>query len=160
MASGFIILEDGRCWARRWTFFDAVIEKICERISDGDNEFKVFLESALPNENDIEMGWGFIRDTDKETVVRTIDLREFAPLNRILFWKAAQTALAALYQNKKDKNSEANETLIFGLQLLLKMHKRITKGESPNTLTDWREGYSEPETGNKKGPGWETISLK
>lgn len=56
MASGFIILKDGRCLARRWTTYDYIIELIIEDLSNDRNkeakEFKEWLQTLIPGEGD------------------------------------------------------------------------------------------------------------
>jgi hypothetical protein len=50
MASGFIILPDGRCFAPMWSIYDKVIEAIVNVLSDTSNEkeLKTWLISILP----------------------------------------------------------------------------------------------------------------
>jgi len=75
-------------------------------------------------------------------------LREFTPINRAIFWKAAQNAVARLWQNKK-----VNKGTILGLTLLLKMHKKNNYCKPSHELNDWGD-YIELHT-KKKGPGWQ-----
>ena len=148
MASGFIALEDGRCWAGRWTLFDALIENITDNLTAKETEeFKSFLKGFLPNDNDIEMGYAFIRETNGENVTRHIDLREIAPVHRTHFWSAAQSAMSKISRKK-----QSNEIVKEALELLLKMHKSVLRNEPPEASNDWREPGQE--TGNKIGPGW------
>ncbi len=62
MASGFIILKDGRCLAKRWSIFDYIIELVIEELLNEQCkeaiEFKEWLQTLIPNENDEYNGYG------------------------------------------------------------------------------------------------------
>jgi hypothetical protein len=64
MASGFIILNDGSCWSRRWTAYDRVLEFVIEELGPEPVElkFKEWLQSRIPANGDIEMGYAFIKE--------------------------------------------------------------------------------------------------
>ena len=78
-----------------------------------------------------------------------LDLRELTEQNRAYFWQGAQMALNKMIRLK----DESNEENIFLLTILLDMHKRIKRGENPESLNHLIR--PEPITGEKKGPGWE-----
>ncbi|MFK8009594.1 MAG: hypothetical protein AB8H03_24750 [Saprospiraceae bacterium] len=151
MASGFWYLEDGRCFAQRvegmgyfLSFINSEIEKI-----EGAKPFSEYLSQFVPDDNDIPNGYGgFIKIDTNESIMQVFDLREFTIENRNYFWQGTQSALTKLIQ----ADDSSFEGVIDSLKLLLEMHKRITKGESPNELNDIREPY--PLSGKKLGPGW------
>ena len=152
MASGFWYLEDGRCFARSvqgmgyfLSFINTEIEKI-----EGAKPFSEYLSQFVHDDEDIPNGYGgFIRFDTNENIMQVFDLREFTIENRNYFWQGAQSALTKLIQA-----SNSNfEGVIVNLKILLDMHKRITKGEPPNELSDIREPY--PWSGKKLGSGWE-----
>lgn len=151
MASGFWFLEDGRCFARRvesmgyfLKFINTQIEKI-----EGAKPFSEYLSQFIPDDNDIPNGYGgFIKTDTNQNIMQVFDLREFTIENQNYFWDGVQSALTKLIQTN-DPNLEG---VIDNLKILLDMHKRITKREHPNELSDIREPY--PLSEKKLGPGW------
>ncbi|WP_276482519.1 hypothetical protein [Paraflavitalea pollutisoli] len=157
MASGFIILSDGRCLARRWTFYDLIFELVIEVLSaDQDqDELKIafcnWLRTQIPSSEDIECGYCFIRP-DGENVVRHFDLRELTPGNQEIFWKAIQRILIRdILQPEKD---EYDLIRIKVFKIFLRMKKLADRLDHPDNLSDWRKGYTEPPSGERVGPGW------
>ena len=151
MASGFWYLEDGRCFASRvenMGFFLSLINYEIEKI-EGAKAFAKYLIQFVPNDEDIPNGYGgFIRMETSESIMQVFDLREFTIENQNYFWQGTQNALKKLIQADDPNLNGA----IDNLRVLLDMHKRITKGEHPNELSDIREPY--PLSGKKLGPGW------
>jgi hypothetical protein len=151
MASAFWTLDDGRVIARRWTGMAGMLELItCElKNIEGADDFYKYLDVFIYREEngDCPNGYGgFIRKD--ESILFNLDLRTFAPQNRLFFWQAAQGALVKLKVKTGDKN-EGIESLFI---LLLDMHKRFKKGEDPMLLTDFKS--IQPEPLEKLGPGW------
>jgi hypothetical protein len=152
MASAFWTLEDGRGFARQWSWMAYMLELITEELKTikGAEEFYEYLEKFVYREKngDEYNGYGgFIRED--ENIMFNFDLRTFAPQNRIFFWEATQKALTKL----KIRQNEEDEGNIFLLTTLLDMHKRIKLGEDPMVLNHL--GIIEPESNEKIGPGWE-----
>jgi hypothetical protein len=152
MASGFIILSDGRCWARRWTAYDRVIGLSIEEIpiNKENNEFKEWLQTRIPEEQDIECGWCFIKQDTGESIVRNFDLRELTEANQKVFLLALQRALTKMITTSASKN----EDIIFLLKRILKMIRLAKIKDNPDNCSDWRGGFTEPLSGKKVGPGW------
>lgn len=153
MASGFWYLEDGRCFAKKWSLMFnllSLINKEIKAIEDA-NKFAEYLDYYIWDaENDEYNGYGgFIRKSTGEDILINLDLREFTDKNRRYFWKAAQEVLNKLIIT----NNESNEDVINHLKILRDMHKRIQQGEAPELLSDTGE-HIEPFSGQKKGPGW------
>ncbi len=151
MASAFWTLDDGRVMARRWTGMSDLLELItCElKNIEGADDFYKYLETFVCREEngDCPNGYGgFIRKD--EDISLNLDLRTFAPQNRLFFWQAAQSALVKLKVQINDEN-EGVESLFI---LLLDMHKRFKKGEDPMLLTDFNS--VQPKPLEKLGPGW------
>ncbi len=150
MASAFWTLEDGRGFAKRWTWVAYMLKLITEELktTKGAEEFYNYLEKFVYRREigDEYNGYGgFIREN--ENIMFNFDLRSFAPKNRDFFWEAAQKALTKL---KVEDNNE-NEGIISLLTILLDMHKRIKKGENPIELNHM--SVIEPEPNEKLGPG-------
>lgn len=150
MASAFWTLEDGRGFARRWSWMAYMLELITDELKliEGADEFYDYLEKFVYREEkgDEYNGYGgFIRED--ESIMFNLDLRSFAPLNRKFFWRATQLALAKL----KVGGDEDDEGIIFMLTTLLDMHKRIKIGEDPMKLNHF--GSVWPEKNEKLGPG-------
>ena len=157
MASGFIILRDGRSLARRWTAYDYIIELVIDKLSKKRlkeaDDFKNWLQALLPNPDDIYNGFGgFIRKDTGENVERWLDLRELTEENQQLFWESLQESLRELILDKQ--NQEYNSHIIFILKYFLRMKKLADIGDDPTNLSDWRDGYVTPSTNKKVGPGW------
>jgi hypothetical protein len=152
MASGSIILNDGRCWSDRWTGYDCLLSVVIDEIRlCGDHpEFMAWLRTRIPEEQDIEMGYGFIKPDTDENIVRSIDLRELTPASQEVFWSALQRAATKLIVNPGDQH----EHLLLQMKRLLHMHHLVRIGDPPDHLSDWRTGYVEPPSGEKIGPGW------
>jgi hypothetical protein len=56
MASGFIVLSDGRCFARGWSAYDEVLRAVAAELH---GEFQEWLVSLVPNTEDEEhLGYG------------------------------------------------------------------------------------------------------
>lgn len=136
MASAFWILEDGRGFARRWSWMAEMLALITEELKEinGAEPFCKYLQNFVFSEErgDVYNGFGgFIRDD--ENIMFNFDLRTFTPQNRLFFWQATQNALTKLKTQSPD--DEGNITLF---TILLDMHKRIRKGEDPNLFSDIR----------------------
>ena len=152
MASGFIILSDGRCWARRWTAYDYLLEITAQELGGCKEEMnlKLWLQSLIPGENDTELGWGFLKKDTEEKVTRNLDLRELTPTNQQMFWAALQRATTKLIT----ASGEKNEHFIFELKRILRMRRLALIRDSPDNLSDWVKGHVEPSSGKRIGPGW------
>jgi hypothetical protein len=151
MASAFWTLEDGRAFARRWTWMARMLELITTELKEinGAEDFYEYLHNFVYREEngDEYNGYGgFIRKD--ENIMFNFDLRSFAPKNRDLFWQATQNALSKI----KIQNDKQNEGIELLLTTLLDMHMRIKMGEDPMLLNDMR--IIEPEPTEKVGPGW------
>ena len=53
VASGFLILSDGRCLARNWAAYDAVLRAVAEQL-DATLELRAWLLLLLPGPDDEE----------------------------------------------------------------------------------------------------------
>lgn len=145
MASGFIILKDGRCAAPRYTVYDVMLQRIAACLPE--HPFRDWLlAQTADEEQDEESGFGgfYRRGNVDEYVKRWLDLRELTEENQALFWKAAADALPGT----------DNEIIKDWLQKMLEMNRLAEAGEHPDNLSDWAKGYVEPSSGNKTGPGW------
>lgn len=155
MASGFIIMKDGRCFARKADVYDYVIKTVIEELrrNGRNSEFMQWLASLIPADNDIDMGYGFIRYDSGEELSRWLDLRELTADNQKAFWTSLQDSLnrntAKLNPESQDK-STFNELLV----LLLRMNYLAEIEDNPDNLSDWQKGYTEPYSNNRVGPGW------
>lgn len=153
MASTFWYLEDGRCFTRTWSGMFYMLELINDEIKkiEDDNAFSEYLDYFIWDENvDKYNGYGgFIRTSTGEDIMPSLDLRELTPENRRYFWIGTQRALRKLSISR----NESQEDIIYLLQNLLDMHKRIKRGETPELLNHLIS--TEPYSGAKKGPGWD-----
>jgi hypothetical protein len=151
MASAFWTLEDGRGMARRWTGMAYMLELITHELKniEGAEAFYEYLETFVYREEngDFPNGYGGFISRDKD-IMFNLDLRTFAPQNRLFFWQAAQSALTKL-KLENDKENQGIESLLI---ILLDMNKRYKRGEDPMLLTDFNN--IQPEPTEKLGPGW------
>lgn len=99
------------------------------------------------------MGWGFIKHDTGENIRRWLDLRELTETNQELFWTSLQHSLNKLITtvNTEDKDKTV---YIEPLKILLKMHRLAHIRDDPDNLSHWQNGYTEPPSNNKIGPGW------
>lgn len=156
MASGFLTLEDGRCFARRMYFVTNILDVINQEVKNlpSSEEFSQFLSIYIPGPDDEANGYGgFYNNRIKENIMVDLDLREIAPMYRALFWNATQRALSA--QIKKGLNDETGD--LFLLKYLLDMHKCVNRREPQHELSDIGENINEY-SGKRIGPGWENES--
>ena len=108
MASAFWYLEDGRAFARRWSYMFYMLELINNEIKliKGAEEFSKYLDHYIWDEDVDEYNGhgGFIRASTGESIMPNLDLREFAKENRDFFWRGTQNALNKLI--RKNDNPE------------------------------------------------------
>lgn len=153
MASGFIVLKDGRCFAPRWSIYDEVIRITIRELQEIENGQLLadWLKLQIPeteDDEDKEMGWGFIDPRINNDIVnRQLDLRSLTFGNQDLFLKAVQNGMDKL---NTDPNYSTLPVEFF--EVFHKMFELCEKGEPPMELTDWRK-LADPCT-EKKGPGW------
>ena len=148
MASGFLILPDGRCFAPRWSFYDAVLRAIADELDAPQAaELRGWLLGLLPGPADEEhVGYGpWHRAADGQLIARRLDLRELTPKNQGLICVAARRAAS---------RGEANhpEWLADCLCILSDMVARFEHGEPPLSRSHWVEVV--PSEGRTIGPGW------
>ncbi|NME72158.1 hypothetical protein [Flammeovirga aprica] len=152
MASGFIILKDGRCFARRC--YDEILQIVIIELEDINNgkELANWLKLQIPDSNDDEdsdAGWGFYNSRIDEWITRELDLRSLTLQNQNLFWKAIQSGR----NNLVIKGIEYSTLSIDSFNSFYKMYSLAEKGEPPMELSDWNN-IAEPCI-DKNGPGWE-----
>ena len=155
MASGFLILADGRCLAVRWHYFDLTLRAVAEALDDSVHEqsLRKWLLTLLPEPSGIdELGYGaWLRSKDQQVIRKYLDVRELTLENQRLFHQAALRA------GEKAVLAEATNwdpMLVDCLVHLLDMVERADRGEVPSSLSDWTQ--VKPPEGRKIGPGWET----
>src|SRR5215510_1385886 len=98
MPSGFLILPDGRCLARRWSAHDGVIRAVAKALirRDSRDPLAAWLNQQVPGPSDVdELGFGaWLGSSDGSTIVRTIDLRRMKPRHQVQFCQAVLDARA------------------------------------------------------------------
>jgi hypothetical protein len=153
VASGFLILSDGRCFARRWWAHDAVLRAVADHADDSPpaRELREWLLSLLPGPEDEEhVGYGpWFRKADQQLIERFLDLRELTPKNQRLFHQAARRA------GERAQSAEGAgwpDWLRGGLVDLADMAARADRGEPPLSRSEWREVV--PSEARRIGPGW------
>lgn len=153
MASGFIILKDGRCFARRWTGYDEIIRIVITELEIIENGQALadWLNLQIPNSKDKEgedAGWGFHNSRIDEWRNRKLDLRSLTQENQVLFWLAIQKGKSKLTERGEDYSPLSLDFF----NLFYEMMERAEKGEPPMELNHWiklAEACNE-----KNGPGW------
>lgn len=143
MASGFIVLPDGRCFSRRWSAHDVVVQAIADAVSDA--PLRGWLLDQLPGPDDEEeLGYGaWWRASDNTSIPRVIDLRLMTDANQGLFCDAVKRAAAI---------PQGDEWLARWLADFADMVARMERGEPPLSKSDW--GAVVPPEGERIGPGW------
>jgi hypothetical protein len=134
MASGFLVLIDGRCFAKRWSGYDDVLRKVTDHI-DAQAPLKAWLLSQLPGPRDVaDVGYGpGVRASDSALVPRFLDLRELTPENQSLF------SDAVLRASELASDSGSGDFMRQLLLELANMVARQRRGEPPLSRSDWRE---------------------
>lgn len=148
MASGVLVLPDGRCFAPRWSFYDAALRAIADELEAPEvAELRGWLLGLLPGPADEEhVGYGpWYRAADGQLIARTLDLRELTPENQGLICEAAKRAASR-------GGAGHPEWLADCLCKLSDMVTRLERGEPPLSRSDWVEVV--PSEGRKIGPGW------
>jgi hypothetical protein len=148
MASGFIILKDGRCLSVRHAAHDALLRSVVTAL--GDSPFRAWLLTQVPDEGDVELGYAFIRTADGAHVVRVLDLRCLTGTNRRLFESAAREARPI------EGPFAPVEDVVSALNRLRAMLDSSERGESALTLSDWT--CKAPPAEGRVGPGWEDAA--
>ena len=155
MASGFLILDDGRAFSVRWSAHDLFLRAIADELTESDAEKTLadWLYSLLPGPNDIEhIGYGpWVRATDSEVVSRVFDVRELTKENRHFFHEAA---IRAYHKFTDGDGSVVPTDYSTTFDRLIAMLQSIHNGEPPDAINDWLNGYTEEPTGKRSGPGW------
>jgi hypothetical protein len=143
MASGFIVLSDGRCFSRRWWAHDAVLSAITDQVSAP--PLRQWILAQLPGPNDEEeLGYGaWFRHSDQTAIVRSIDLRLMTVENQRLFCDAVKRAASLHHED---------EWLERSLSEFADMVARMERGELPLSKSDWVEVV--PPKDERIGPGW------
>ena len=154
MASGFLVLSDGRCFARRWSAHDAVLREVAKQLdgSTAARELRDWLLAQLPSPEDEEhVGYGpWFRNSDQQLVERFLDLREFTHDNQRLFHQAARRAGECAGSLESE---QWPDWLRPCLEDLADMAARADNGEPPLSRSEWREVV--PSQGRRIGPGWQ-----
>jgi len=152
VASGFIVLADGRCFAPRWFMYDSVLRVVAEQLTDSPQaqELRLWVLSLLPGPTDIkDIGYGpWVRGSDHEIIPRHLDVRNLTLENQKLFHRAVRLAREAASHEPPKGPVGMDECLV----ALADMVARADYGEPPLSRSDWQEVV--PSDGKKAGPGW------
>jgi len=153
MASGFIILKDGRCWARYWSVYDAIIRIAIKelRLVENGEILANWLTSIIPKSDDEwgESGWGFFNEETDDWITRNFDTRSLTPKNQKLFWNAIINGSKKL----KEKGLEYSDLYPEVLDRLVKMYILSQEGANPLDMSDWN--VIADECTEKNGPDWD-----
>ena len=152
MASGFIVLKDGRCFGRRWTGYDEILKISIKELYllENGNDLARWLETRIPDADDEsgECGWGFYKTSTDEFLNRHLDIRSFTLENQELFVKSILNGRVKLLEHKEDY-SPLN---IDFFEIFYKMLVLSENGEPVLEFSDW--GTIQP-CNEKNGPGWQ-----
>ena len=146
MASGFIILKDGRCLSVRHAAHDALLRSVAASLEEG-SPFRKWLLTQVPDDGDTELGYAFVRAVDGEHIERVLDLRCLTEANQRLFESAARRAKPV------GGPFAPEEDVISALRRFRAMLDSCERGEPPLALSDWT--CEAPAAEGKIGPGWE-----
>jgi hypothetical protein len=153
VASGFLVLADGRCFAPNWKDYDAVLKAVADQLNGSQPAlvFRNWLLSLLPGPTDVaELGYGpWLRIADDMLVDRFLDIRELTPENQKMFHEAARKS------GQRALSSEAldwPDWLKSALVDLADMVERADRGEPPLSRSMWMDVV--PSKCRKIGPGW------
>lgn len=151
MASGFIILKDGRCFGRRWTGYDEILKIAIKELYllENGKDLAKWLETQIPDLDDEsgECGWGFYKTSTAESINRHLDIRSFTLVNQELFIKSIFHGRSKLLEFE-DEYSPLN---IDFFEIFYKMVLMTENGEPPLDFSDW--GTIQP-CNKTNGPRW------
>jgi hypothetical protein len=127
------------------------LRAVADRLDDepmGSRELREWLLGQLPGPEDIEeLGFGaWLRTSDRQTIVRCLDLRQMTVENQRLFCEAAKRARLI---------EQPEQWLCRCLAELADMVARYEGGEPPLSKSDWRDVI--PLEGPRIGPGWNPV---
>ena len=145
MASGFIVLRDGRCLSVRHAIHDAVLQSLVAAIGEA-SPLGEWLATQVPRDADVDLGYAFVRAGSEEHVSGVLDTRELTEPNRKLFESAVRGAEAAAGPRAPV------EDVAVALGRLREMLRQCDNGRPPLALSDWTDVV--PPDGNRIGPGW------
>lgn len=140
MASGFVILNDGRCFSVRSAVHDEVLRAILEAMDEGAPLHR-WLAEQLPSDGDADLGYAFVRNTNGEHVTRHVDLRGLTESSRAVFEEAALAT---------ERTRAAVDPAMLRLRRMIECCRA---GAPPLELSDWTE--EAPPGPARIGPGWE-----
>lgn len=143
MASGFIVLRDGRCLAVRSRLYDSVVRSIAQGLPNGD-QLRELLTKQVPGEQDQELGHAFVRMADSVHVSRLIDTRGMTPEIRQRFEMAVRVAESTGEPGRADVDH--------CLARLNTMLAYCDEGRPPLEFSDCCELTPPPD--ERIGPGW------
>lgn len=149
LASGFLTLPDGRCFAQHSTVYDAVLLRVVHALGrDGANGYlREWVREQIPTSADPDYGFGFTRQATDESVQRSIDLRQLTSLNQALF----MTALREVVSPGSMSPEHGHEARCFAH--LANMVRAHDAHEPPLKCTDLT--CINPASTDRIGPGWE-----
>jgi hypothetical protein len=147
MASGFLVLPDGRCFSVRWSAHDAVMRAVTSELERQPEAeaLATWLRTRIPSpEDEEEIGYGaFFRRSDGKVVLKHLDLRLLTVENQRLVCAAAKRACV------RPSNDQWLQTC---LDTLVDMILRFERGEPPLSRSDWT--FVQPAKPERLGPGW------
>jgi hypothetical protein len=151
MAKGFVTLRDGRLWWMGWRGYDLLLGLIIKALGPAQDEqqFKAFLRELVPPPDmpqSYEMGVGFVRPADDETVYRILDLRSLTPHYQEVFWRALQRAYTRIMLGAPH---EGTPFFAAWVRELLRVRQAVARGQL------WSDQIPMPFPDERIGPGWE-----
>src|SRR5689334_15154167 len=149
MASGFIVLTDGRCFSPTSRLYDLTLLMVADQLSESDAErtLRDWLLTLVPTSADTDLGYVFVRASDQQIVQRMIDVRELTLENQHLFHEAARRAGQRM---QSESGEEAHWARMCAVELA-DMVSRADRGEPPLSHSHWTKVI--PSEGRKLGPG-------
>jgi hypothetical protein len=145
MASGCIILRDGRCLSVRQAVHDAVLRSIAT-VVDAKTDFHAWLARQVPIETDVELGHAFVRAEDGSHVTRELDIRGLTARNQRVFERAVREAKPI------EGPFAPTEDVDWALQRLRTMLDSCDEGRPALELSD--STVEMPRCETRIGPGW------
>jgi hypothetical protein len=153
MASGFLVLSDGRCFAPQWATYDGVLRLVIEQLDESaaEGELRHWLIALLPGLTDEpHVGYGpWLRTADRQLIERFLDLRELTGENQRRLHQAVLRAEEAIRSTGAEGTPEWLRNAV--LDLADKV-RRADRGEDPLKCSHWTKVV--PSKGRRLGPGW------
>lgn len=148
--SGFIVIEDGRAYARANWAYDVTVDAIAAALPD--TELGITFRRWLLDQRCFDRETG---DPICGSGLGSVDVRELSPVCREMFWSAVYDAYARCKAEGPVgwHDPQGFDGWINAFHTLIQLHESFVRGEPPESLNPHMNDVIPP-TNATAGPGW------